>query len=178
MHDWDRIRSEHGETVWAIIFRIVRNEADASDCFQDVFLEAYRKASDGSIRNLPGLLRWLAAKRAIDSIRRSSAGFDAHRALPEDLSAEPMLQDSLEFEEMVERVRVELAFIPPDQAEAFWICCVEEMSYREAGLAMGVTASHVGVLVSRARKYLQSRLSEWGENRSNESTNPSSSVQR
>lgn len=165
MHDWEAIRAEHGEIVWAIIFRIVRNEADASDCYQEVLLEAYRKTSEGNVRNLPGLLRWLAAKRAIDSMRRSSAGFNARAELHDELPVEQTLQDSLEFEEMVERVRAELAYLPPNQAEAFWICCVEEISYREASQAMGISVSHLGVLVSRARRHLQLRLSEWGEGR-------------
>lgn len=164
MHDWEKVRSEHGEIIWSIIFRIVRNEADASDCYQEVFLEAYRKASEGHVQNLPGLLRWLAVRRAIDWIRRRSSVAVAATIEPSvPIAAAETTDDALEFQEMVERVRIELACLPSNQAEAFWMCCVEEMSYREASQAIGVSSNHVGVLVSRARKHLQSKLSHWNQ---------------
>lgn len=162
MHDWEKTRTEHGEIVWSIIFRILRNDADASDCYQEVFLEAFRKVSRGQVQNLPGLLRWLAVKRAIDLARRKSLDKKVVQiGLAAPSVPEIGLGNPLEFQELVERVRNELACIPPSQAEAFWMCCIEEISYREASEVMSVTASHVGVLVSRARKHLQAKLSDW-----------------
>lgn len=164
MRDWEMIRLEHGEVVWSMIYRIVRNDADASDCYQEVFLEAYRKASRGRVQNLPGLLRWLAVKRAIDVVRRNSLEREAEQIENTvSIAAENSSGNPLEFQELVERIRRELACIPSNQAEAFWLCCVEELSYREASHAMSVTASHVGVLVSRARKHLQSKLGDWNQ---------------
>ena len=46
------------------------------------------------------------------------------------------------------------------QAEAFWLQCVEEMSQAEIGRQLGVNGNAVGVLVHRARMRLRQALAE------------------
>ena len=46
------------------------------------------------------------------------------------------------------------------QAEAFWLQCVEQMSQSEIGEHLGVTTGAVGVLVHRARQRLRQTLSD------------------
>ena len=162
MQDWDEIKQRHGPDVWAVICRIVRCESDALDCYQEVFLEAFRKELANEISNLPGLLRWLAVRRAIDMLRRNR---NRPKTLPDNGALNRIIDSdtvdvSFDYEELLNRVREELRELPPKQAEAFWLCCVEQLSYRDAGAAMGQTPKHVGVLVHRARKHLRIALAE------------------
>lgn len=161
MQDWEEIRSIHGPDVWKVIFRIVANEADASDCYQEVFIEAFVKARQSEVKNLPGLLRWLAVRRALDmrrSLKRQHEQMDERR-LGNSIKSDPL--SDLRFEEMVNQLRHELDSVPLNQAEAFWLTCVEEMTYAEAAHSMGITPKHVGVLVHRARKHLQHVMMNW-----------------
>ena len=157
--NWEAIRDEHGAAIWAIIFRIIRHEENARDCFQEVLLEAYMKSQKDEVRNLPGYLRWLAVRRA----------FDHKRKVRKQVELEPLndtptqgicVSSPVEFAELVECIRMELENVPSNQAEAFWLCCVEEMSYREASEAMGISSRHLGVLLHRARVHLRSTLAE------------------
>ncbi len=58
----------------------------------------------------------------------------------------------------MERVRSELAHLPDQQAEAFWLVCVEERTYEEVAQQMDVKRNAVGVLVHRARQHMRSKL--------------------
>jgi RNA polymerase sigma factor (sigma-70 family) len=60
----------------------------------------------------------------------------------------------------MELVRHELTKLPPRQAEAFWLACVEEMTYEDVGRQLGVDTSTVGVLVHRARLRLRAVLTD------------------
>ena len=163
MRDWERIRTEYGPMVWKTVHRILRNESDALDCYQEVMIEAYRKDAEVQITNLPGLLRWLAVHRSLDVLRANkrdicasqSDGIQVNEAIQQSCVSE-----ELELNELIVRLRRELAQIPSNQAEAFWLCCVEQLSYQEAADQMATKKSHVGVLVHRARERLRAALDD------------------
>lgn len=162
MHDWNETTKTHGEAIWRIIYRIVRNDADAMDCYQDVFSEAYRKSQTTSLTNLPGFLRWLAVRRSID-LKRKKLAQPAVRPISDGslLSGSRLVEEASEASEMADRIRQELEVVPPNQAEAFWLCCIEQLTYEEAASAMGVSVSNIGVLVHRARSHLKTALADW-----------------
>ena len=65
---WQDIIEEHGRVVWKIAYRLLGNEADAADCFQDAFLAAVKMSRREKIRNVPALMVRLATTRAIDRL--------------------------------------------------------------------------------------------------------------
>ncbi|QDV25910.1 RNA polymerase sigma factor [Aureliella helgolandensis] len=165
MHDWDEIRRNHGPMVWNAIGRILRNSEDITDCYQDVFLEAFQRSLTRSINNMPGLLRWLAVHRALDSLRKLKAlpKIAANRNV--DGITCDSARDTQRLNELLETVRCELSSLSVEQAECFWLCCVEGLKYREAAEVMGLETQHVGMLVHRARKHLSQALIDWHDGR-------------
>ena len=168
--DWEEIRREHAPLVWSVVWRVLAHDADALECSQQVFLEAIERSQIEPVDNWGGFLRWLAARRAIDMLRRrarqpKSADIEAVVAGPADSPT-----TEVEFEDLVAAVRGELAKLPPQQAEAFWLVCVEERSYREVGDLMAIKTNAVGVLVHRARHHLRRVLSHWETERTEHST--------
>lgn len=162
MRDWDQARAEFGPMVWATICRIVSQHADALDCYQEVMIEAFQKDQENQIHNLPGLLKWLAVRRSLDVLRANKRGRYGQSV---DESEERVVDrnvtgEALELEELMDRVRSELSKMPPNQAQAFWHCCVEQHSYDEAAARMETDKSHVGVLVFRAREKLRVLLAD------------------
>lgn len=156
--EWDEIRQIHAPMVWRTVARILKHHDDALDCFQDVFAEAIERGSRGPVTDWGALLRWLATRRAIDCLRRrdrrSTDGGNVEHLGDSAQSAEQQVA----FEELVERVRSELAHLPERQAEAFWLVCVEERTYEEVAQQMEVQRNAVGVLVHRARQHMRSKL--------------------
>ncbi len=161
-HDWDELYRAHGPMVWATVCRVLNDHADALDCCQEVFLEAFRQARDRPVDDWPSLLKWLSVRRAIDGLRRRKRehalgrpGGDAMEVVPSrELSSE-----SVELQELMACLTTELAALPARQAEAFWLRSVEQMSYAEIAVQMQTDTNAVGVLIHRARQTLCQSLS-------------------
>ncbi len=139
--------------------RILNHEADAIDCYQDVFLELLEKSDYENINNPGAFLRWLTTRRAIDALRkrqRREARTECNQLGLNTVASAP--DEQAEFEELLVILREELATLPPHQAQAFWLVSVEQCSYNEVASQLKLQPSHVGVLVHRARAHVQRRL--------------------
>jgi RNA polymerase sigma factor (sigma-70 family) len=163
MEDWERIRERYGPLVWKTVYKILGNHTESLDCFQDVFAELLERSTPMAVRGWPAFLRWLAVRRALDRLRKRAAA--AKRMAGDDdiatvAAASPAPDTQALWNELMERVRHEASCLPRQQAEAFWLQCVEEMSQAEIGQQLGVSANAVGVLVHRARQRLRQSLAD------------------
>ena len=144
--------------VWSTVARILKHHDDALDCFQDVFAEGIERGRRGPVTDWGALLRWLATRRAIDCLRRRDRRPTCSVDVEHVGDSTQSVEQQASFEELVECIRKELAHLPDQQAEAFWLVCVEDCTYEEVAEQMGVQRNNVGVLVHRARQLLRSRL--------------------
>jgi RNA polymerase sigma-70 factor, ECF subfamily len=164
MPDWHQLREQFGPLVWTTVYRILADHAEASDCFQDVFAEVFKRGSEDSVRDWAAFLRWLSVRRALSRLRRRRREA-SRRAESVDVAAlaagAPSPLDEAAWHELVERVRGAAARLPGQQGEAFWLRCIEQMDYAAIAAQLGVDANKVGVLVHRARRQLSRSLSEF-----------------
>lgn len=163
--NWEQIRDRFGPLVWEVAMRILNQQADAFDCYQDVFLEVLQKSDHSRIEDAGAYIRWLTTRRAIDVLRKrklrdSRTGGNN----PDAQVASSPPGEKAEFDELLVIVRGELASLPSAQAQAFWLVSVEQLSYEEVAMQMAIERNHVGVLVHRARKHLQQRLTRLAPN--------------
>ena len=161
MTDWKTIVEQYGGLVWATACRLVGNGADASDCFQETFLEAVKISRKEPVRDWSALLRHLATARALDLLRVRCRQRDRTAAMADPeavVSREPDPGQEAEAAELAERLRAVLGQLPPDQAAVFCLSCLDKLSYREVGERLGITTNAVGVLLHRARQRLRDLL--------------------
>jgi len=164
MVDWDELVRREGTAVWRTIYRLVRNQADADECFQETFVAALELANRQPVRNWPALLQCLATSRAVDRIRKR-----LRRTKKEELAdlaqaeaKQPGPVQHAEAAERATRLRWALAQIPARQAEIF---CLHELGgwkYEALAERFAMTASAVGVLLHRTRKKLHDLLNLHG----------------
>jgi DNA-directed RNA polymerase specialized sigma24 family protein len=74
VHDWQEIRRRYCAIVFSAVFRILKRQDQALDCYQEVFLEAFEQCGNRPVDNWPALLRWLAVHRALDRLRKERRG--------------------------------------------------------------------------------------------------------
>ena len=167
MHDWHEIRKQHGQLVFATAYRVLKRHQLAADCVQDVFVDAHLRLQNTEVENWPALLRWLAVRRAFDQLRseasvaqRIEPTFDSEQLV----SRESNPSDRVEFEELMDRVRREVAQLPQRQAEAFWLHCIEQLSTTEVSQQLKTDDNTTRVLIHRARARLQSLLADVNPN--------------
>jgi RNA polymerase sigma-70 factor (ECF subfamily) len=166
--DFEKIRESHASIVWSVAWRILRNHADALECSQEVFLEAYQKSLTTSVENWGGFLNWLTARRAIDILRKRVRQPVSQGAELADFAKKCPPDSAAVLAELTELIRNELRALPSNQAEAFWLTSVEEMSYSEVASQLNIEVNAVGVLVHRARKHLKAALRELNPDQSHE----------
>lgn len=160
MTDWSQVLAEYGGIVWKTVRRLVNDDADAADCFQETFVAAWEFSRKRSVQNWPGLLKRLATARALDQLRKRMR--TAVVSLPAEattkLSGQLPPPAAAEENELFDQLRAELAALPSDQAE---VCCLrflESFSYEQIADELGLTINHVGVLLHRAKSALQNSL--------------------
>lgn len=153
--NWQKICNQFGPLIWATAFRILKCEDDAVDCYQEVLLHAFEYSQSQKIENWGGYFKLLTTRRAIDLLRKRNRREDYNESID---VANVAAQRNECVDELVEALRHEVAKLPPQQGEAFWLAAVEQRSYAEIAEQINVKTNHVGVLVHRARKQLQQRL--------------------
>lgn len=161
MTDWKSVVREHRQLVWHTVYRLVGNDADALDCFQETFLDAVKVDRKEPVRDWPALLRHLATARALDLLRvryRQRGRTDPLVDPAITVSRDPGPCEEAEAAELASRLRAALAGITAQQAEVFCLCRLDGMTYREAAERMALDTNKVGVLLHRACKLLQQRL--------------------
>ena len=161
MTDWENIVEKHREMVWRTAYRLLGNEADAADCFQETFISALQLSRKEEVRNWSGLLRRVAITRALDQLRRrvrqktQSVNLNDCHSLADD-STRP--EQALEDAELGRQLRWALAQLPAEQAESFCLRHLEGLSYRQIARQMGIKTNTAGVLLHRACSRLQELL--------------------
>jgi RNA polymerase sigma-70 factor (ECF subfamily) len=162
MPDWQEILSRDGPAVWQTAYRYLGNRADADECFQEAFLAAFEFSRRQEVQNWRALLKRLVAARAVDRLRRRRHQTGRREApdweaLPDQAPTPPQVAEDAESSE---RLRAALAVLPPRQAEAFCLHCLEGFSYQEVAEQMTISVDAVGVLLHRARGRLRQLLGE------------------
>ena len=159
--DWQVIVKKYGFIVWQIAYRLLDNEADAADCFQETFICALEVSRRQRVRKFPALLARLATNRAIDKLRqRISQSKTGANAV--DLAALPNKNfspaEQVQSRELAERLRKALTKLPMQEAEVFCLRYLSEMSYRQIAKELKITINLVGVLLHRAKAKLAESL--------------------
>jgi RNA polymerase sigma-70 factor (ECF subfamily) len=156
--DWQIIIEKHGPAVWQTAYRLLGDNDDAADCFQETFICALEISQRQRIRSFSALLTRLATTRAVDQLRRRfrrshcnavSADWDA---VP---STNPGPAQMAQQQELAARLRESLTQLPPQEAEVFCMRYLNDMSYRQIAKALGIKINAAGVLLHRARAKLR-----------------------
>lgn len=135
--------TDHGPELRSHLRRMLRSDADAEDVLQEVWVSAADSPpDDGPGSNVRAWLYRVATNAALDHLarerrrRRALAAVDgaglAGSPAPPDAAVEADAERRLR-----ERVRREIALLPPKQREAVWFRWVEEMEYPEVARRLG-----------------------------------------
>jgi RNA polymerase sigma-70 factor, ECF subfamily len=161
MVDWSDILEIHGPAVWRTVYRMLGQQADALDCYQETFLAAYQAAERRPVNHWPSFLTSLATRRAIDVLRRrvrARRRFASLDVVPEPIDEGGSPVEHAQGVERLDQIRALLAGLPAKQAEVFWLSGVEGMTHQDISEQLNIGAVEVRVLLHRARTRLRAAL--------------------
>jgi RNA polymerase sigma factor (sigma-70 family) len=152
----------HGRTVWGVCRRVLRQEQDAEDAFQAVFLVLARKAA--SIRMGQAVGSWLygVAYRIAQRVRRNTARRQERERQVLAAGVEQPPWGEAAFRELRRLLDDEVQRLSEKYRAPFVLCCLEGMSRSEAARELHCKEGTVSARLARARKLLQGRLARRG----------------
>jgi RNA polymerase sigma-70 factor, ECF subfamily len=159
--DWESIVRTHGPMAFDTAWRLLGHVADTEDAVQQALLDAFQLHKRQAVGNWGGLLRHLAARRAIDRLRDRGATV---RPSAEPLAFEPISPISDQPEaaaierELAERLRVAVARLPDREATVFSLHYFGEMPNSDIAETLGISPDAVGVALHKGRKKLKESL--------------------
>ena len=169
--DWQIIIKTHGPAVWQAAYKLLGNHADASDCFQETFVDALKVCNRQKIRNFPALLIKLTTSRAIDQLRKRYRSGTNNSLDDYEISSPNKTSDPSNFvlqKELAEKLREAIAQLPEQEAQVFCLRHLNDMSYRQIAKELDIKTNNVGVLIHRAKEKLQKSLSVSSDKRRSE----------
>lgn len=168
--EFERQALGHAESLYAVALRMTRRPADAEDLVQDTLFKAMRAQHQFQVgTNLKAWLVRILTNTFINKYKRGvleksvlgseqldpvSDGWTSSAALsalrdPESHMLRPMLADEISDA---------LDELPEDFRMAVLLVDVQELSYKEASLALGCPIGTVMSRLHRGRRMLKSRL--------------------
>ncbi len=161
---------KYKQPVMNFVYRTLRDEAEAEDVAQNVFLQAYKSAR--RYQRTAKFSTWLftiARNLCLNELRRRSRHpaesieetHAEHEDLPrqqyEDKSQLAPAEHAL-HRELAQKIQEALASLPENQRTALLLCRQEELSYEEIAEVLGCSLSATKSLIHRARETLKEKL--------------------
>ena len=153
--DWfAELVQQHLRRVFAVLYRMVGNRADAQDLAQEVFLKGFQRRHQlrDPDRALPWLLR-IAANAAID-FQRARAVARLPEAWNQELEPGPLApspEQQLVLQEREERLHQALRVLSPKERAAIVLRELEGLSGPEVARALGCSQITVRTHIASAR---------------------------
>ncbi len=142
--------------VYGFALRCNGSPADASEVTQDTFVKAYQAlAGFDPRRDFATWLFTIARRKLIDRHRTARP---AQSELPEQVEPDNPAELLARREDNSQIWDTARRCLSPDQFQALWLRYVEDMNIREVARVLRKTATHVKVLLFRARKALVRQL--------------------
>jgi RNA polymerase sigma-70 factor (ECF subfamily) len=163
---FERLYEQTSSLLYTLVVRIVGKPADAADLLQEVYLEAWRKASNyDTARGAP--MAWLvtlARSRAIDWVRALAARGKGVTASLDDTPASDLVAqnaDALDIRAANERqalVRASLKSLPPVQQQVIELAFYEGLTHTEISERLNVPLGTIKTRIRLAMEKLRDGL--------------------
>jgi len=155
-----RLWDEHAQRIYRYCFRRTADRELAEDLTSVVFLEAWRrrdKAQLGADTELPWLYG-VAANVVRNQWRKQRRYRAALARLPRPRDEADLAQDAIDHladQEQMRLVVARLQALPQIEQDVLTLCAWEDLTPKEAAVALGVPESTVRTRLHRARKRLR-----------------------
>ena len=141
----------YGGLVWSLARRMMRNQEDAEDAVQEIFLDVWKNAErfDPAQASETTFVAMIARRRLIDKIRHSQRRISADSI--DDVLAEPSTRDDKVLQMNVEAREAAKALdqIRPEQRQVLQLSIVHGLSHQEISEATGML---LGTVKTHARR--------------------------
>jgi RNA polymerase sigma-70 factor (ECF subfamily) len=152
------IFDRYGGVVYSVALRVLKDPGQAEDVMQEIFFQVW-KNPNAFVQGRGSLGAWLvvvARNRAIDSLRRRKPTDSMDDVI---LTSNTHLASEIERNMMMEKVRVVLKSLPPEQQKSLNLAFFEGLSHSEiaakTGDPLGTVKTRIRLALISLRKAFQ-----------------------
>ena len=148
----------YGSLVYSVALRVLRDTGHAEDVMQDVFFNLWEnpKSYISTRGSLGAWLLVVARNKAIDALRRRKPSDPVDEVV---LPAKTNLASEAERNTIMEKVRVVMNGLPPDQQKSLQLAFFEGLSHSEiaakTGDPLGTVKTRIRTALISVRKAIQ-----------------------
>lgn len=153
----ERLYDDHAPAVFALLIRMLRNEADARDVLQETFLYAWKERSRFSRErgNEAAWLMTIGRSRALDRLRKmkTSRRYEsaAGRLVPQfDQIASECVD--------IDQAKEVLSSLPPEQLAVLQLAYFDELSHSEIAERLSLPLGTVKTRIASGMRTLRARM--------------------
>ena len=159
----------YSPTLLGLAKRVLGNTSDAEEVLQEVFVHVWNHAGryDAGRSSVPTWLVLIARSRAIDRLRSRRVVERTHEAAQQESPGEhtsPEGADNVFMQERRERVRRELAKLPPEQREVLEMAFYQGLTQTEiatrADIPLGTVKTRTLLAMKKLRNALRPEIRE------------------
>lgn len=148
----------YGRMVYSVALRVLKDPAQAEDVMQDVFFSLWEnpRAFVSARGSLGAWLLVVARNRSIDALRRRKPSDPVDEVV---LPAKTNLAAEAERNTLMEKVRLVMSGLPPDQQKSLQLAFFEGLSHSEiaahTGDPLGTVKTRIRTALISVRKAIQ-----------------------
>lgn len=160
--DFEVLVDKHSEELFAFLWRMLGDAAEAQDCLQDTFLRAYR--AYGRLNGDANTRAWLykiASNTAFTFLKKRGRKDSQSASLVENHAGRESSPDVLvELHSQLEQIKLAVKALPHKQRAALMMRKYQEMSYKEISQALNCSAESARANVYQGLRKLRKQLAE------------------
>jgi RNA polymerase sigma factor (sigma-70 family) len=158
-HDWVVAAAQRFERpLLAYVRRLLGDDHRGQDIVQEAFLRLCRQPRAEVEPRVGPWLFTVCRRHVVDVLRKENRMSALSETAEPAARTEPA--DAVEARDLSRAVLQRLASFPASQQEAVRLKFLQQFSYREIAEVMGLSESHVGVLIHTALKKLRQAFAE------------------
>ena len=159
---YGQLIQKHEKYAYTLAMRILKNREDAEEAAQDAFIKAYHslKTFEGKSKFTTWLYK-IVYNEAVGRLRKTKT-YTIQLEEVEDIPVNSNYYldglSSMQLEERKKIIQRGLDLMKPAESAALTLFYLDEQSIKEIEVIMGLTSSHVKILLHRGRKSLLDSL--------------------
>lgn len=152
----------YGDLVWSLARRFLRNDADAEDAVQEIFIDIWNSAArfDANVASEAAFVATIARRRLIDRVRQLHRRPGMDSIDDEELGDlhMPAVQPRMEEASDVDTVERVLATMEPEHRQILSLSLYEGYSHSEIAEQLNLPLGTVKTRVRRGLIYIRDQL--------------------
>ena len=154
----------YGGLVWSLARRHLRQNADAEDAVQEVFIEVWRNAGrfDPAIASEATFIATISRRRLIDRQRKQSRTVATRSMVEEPAAGSPAGQDQVDVQEDARRARVSMGRLRTEERRVLELSLLEGLTQSQIAevveMPLGTVKTHARRGLARLRQMLGADL--------------------